>query len=74
MLIFWKKDFFSNTLNRFKILNFAIVLRAARDSLLVARCPPNQNSPSATESFKIEFLRYPKQHLKFGKTIIRFLI
>ena len=40
-------DSFSNTLNRFKSLNFATVrgappdpLRGARDSLLVAKCPP----------------------------------
>ena len=51
-------DLFSNTMNRFKILNVATVrgpsppdpLRGARDSLLVARCrpPPNQNPPYAT--------------------------
>ena len=53
---FRKMNSFSNTLNRFKILTIFTILglpnsdplRGARDCLLVARYPPNQNPPYAT--------------------------
>ena len=68
-------DSFSNTLNSFKSLNFAIVrgpslpdpLRGARDSLLVAKCPPPRTKilPTPLKSMHLMELQ-----LKFFMAII----